>query len=107
MEVLVRKPPVFTSEPDSMYQRKVGETVEMHCDAQETEGTQKPTIQWQRVSVCFHFYVQNYIHIYQDINFNVLNFLSLPKGSLNQPVKIYLLRSRDVELHLDIITVLW
>ncbi|KAL0267074.1 UNVERIFIED_CONTAM: hypothetical protein PYX00_009440 [Menopon gallinae] len=48
MEVLVRKPPVFTVEPESLYQRKVGETVEMHCDAQEAEGTQKPTIQWQR-----------------------------------------------------------
>nr|CAD7447453.1 unnamed protein product [Timema bartmani] len=48
MEVLVRKPPVFTVEPDSLYQRKVGETVEMHCDAQEAEGTQKPNIQWQR-----------------------------------------------------------
>lgn len=48
MEVLVRKPPVFTIEPEAMYQRKVGETVEMHCDAQEAEGTQKPTIQWQR-----------------------------------------------------------
>lgn len=51
MEVLVRKPPVFTLEPEPMYQRKVGETVEMHCDAQEAEGTQKPNIQWQRVSV--------------------------------------------------------
>ncbi|XP_068907487.1 protein turtle isoform X7 [Tenebrio molitor] len=48
MEVLVRKPPVFTVEPEAMYQRKVGETVEMHCDAQEAEGTQKPNIQWQR-----------------------------------------------------------
>lgn len=48
MEVLVRKPPVFTLEPDPLYQRKVGETVEMHCDAQEAEGTQKPNIQWQR-----------------------------------------------------------
>nr|CAD7258484.1 unnamed protein product [Timema shepardi] len=48
MEVLVRKPPVFTVEPDNLYQRKVGETVEMHCDAQEAEGTQKPNIQWQR-----------------------------------------------------------
>ncbi|XP_074039416.1 protein turtle isoform X4 [Leptinotarsa decemlineata] len=48
MEVLVRKPPVFTIEPEAMYQRKVGETVEMHCDAQEAEGTQKPSIQWQR-----------------------------------------------------------
>ena len=106
MEVLVRKPPVFTIEPDSMYQRKVGETVEMHCDAQETEGTQKPTIQWQRVSVCVHFCVQSDVHIYQDINFKVLNFLFLPKGSLNQPVKIYLLRNRNVELHLGIITML-
>ncbi|XP_059615352.1 protein turtle isoform X2 [Phlebotomus argentipes] len=48
MEVLVRKPPVFTVEPEPMYQRKVGETVEMHCDALEAEGTQKPNIQWQR-----------------------------------------------------------
>jgi len=50
MEVLVRKPPVFTVEPESLYQRKVGETVDMHCEAQEAEGTQKPTIQWLRVS---------------------------------------------------------
>jgi hypothetical protein len=56
MEVLVRKPPVFTIEPDHMYQRKVGDSVEMPCDAQETEGTQKPTIQWQRVSVHIQFY---------------------------------------------------
>ncbi|XP_022903415.1 protein turtle isoform X4 [Onthophagus taurus] len=48
MEVLVRKPPVFTIEPEPMYQRKVGETVEMPCDAQEAEGTQRPTMQWQR-----------------------------------------------------------
>lgn len=48
MEVLVRKPPVFTIEPDPLYQRKVGESVEMHCDAQEAEGTQRPNIQWQR-----------------------------------------------------------
>jgi hypothetical protein len=69
MEVLVRKPPVFTIEPDSLYQRKVGETVEMHCDAQETEGTQKPTIQWQRVSDYIQFYDQSFVHIYQNINF--------------------------------------
>ncbi|KAJ8922840.1 hypothetical protein NQ315_007875 [Exocentrus adspersus] len=48
MEVLVRKPPSFVIEPEAMYQKKVGETVEMHCEAQEAEGTQKPTIQWQR-----------------------------------------------------------
>ncbi|XP_063990068.1 protein turtle isoform X2 [Diachasmimorpha longicaudata] len=48
MDVLVRNPPIFTVEPEPMYQRKVGETVEMACDAQEAEGTQKPAIQWQR-----------------------------------------------------------
>ncbi|XP_072393694.1 protein turtle isoform X3 [Diabrotica undecimpunctata] len=48
MEVLVRKPPTFTIEPETMYQRKVGESVDMPCDAVEAEGTQKPGIQWQR-----------------------------------------------------------
>lgn len=49
MEVMVKKPPEFTMEPEPMYQRKVGETVEMKCDAQETEeGTQKPNISWIR-----------------------------------------------------------
>ncbi|XP_076629101.1 protein turtle isoform X5 [Colletes latitarsis] len=48
MEVLVRNPPVFTLEPEPIYQKKVGETIEMHCDAQEAEGTQKPTLQWHR-----------------------------------------------------------
>ncbi|XP_055299209.1 protein turtle isoform X3 [Sitodiplosis mosellana] len=48
MEVLVRKPPVFTIEPELLYQRKVGESVEMSCDAQEAEGTQRPNIQWLR-----------------------------------------------------------
>ncbi|XP_058803605.1 protein turtle-like isoform X3 [Phymastichus coffea] len=48
MEVLVRNPPSFTVEPLPMYQRKVGETVEMHCDAQEAKDTQKPVITWQR-----------------------------------------------------------
>jgi hypothetical protein len=46
----VRKPPAFTIKPEAMYQRKVGESVDMHCEAQEAEGTQKPTITWQRVS---------------------------------------------------------
>ncbi|XP_070065365.1 protein turtle isoform X2 [Drosophila virilis] len=48
MEVLVRKPPAFTVEPETLYQRKVGDSVEMHCDAIEAEGTERPTIKWQR-----------------------------------------------------------
>lgn len=54
MEVLVRKPPTFTIEPDLLYQRKVGESVEMACDAQEAEGTQRPNIQWLRRGNCIH-----------------------------------------------------
>ncbi|XP_070133058.1 protein turtle isoform X6 [Drosophila bipectinata] len=48
MDVLVRKPPAFTVEPETLYQRKVGDSVEMHCDATEAEGTDRPTIKWQR-----------------------------------------------------------
>lgn len=48
MEVLVKKPPEFTMEPEPLYQRKVGEMVEMQCDAQEAEGTQKPNLHWVR-----------------------------------------------------------
>ncbi|XP_048480343.1 protein turtle isoform X2 [Plutella xylostella] len=48
MEVLVRKPPAFTVEPEPLYQRKVGESVEMHCEAQEAEGTQRPSVVWRR-----------------------------------------------------------
>lgn len=48
MEVLVRRPPNFTVEPERLYQRKVGESVEMSCAAKESEGTQQPTIQWLR-----------------------------------------------------------
>ncbi|XP_026315710.1 protein turtle-like isoform X2 [Hyposmocoma kahamanoa] len=48
MEVLVRKPPAFTVEPEPLYQRKVGESVEMHCEAQEAEGTQRPSVTWRR-----------------------------------------------------------
>lgn len=30
------------------YLRQVGESVEMHCEAQEAEGTQRPTVTWRR-----------------------------------------------------------
>lgn len=53
MEVLVRKPPMFTIEPEPIYQRKVGESVEMHCHAQEAENTQKPSYQWLRKGIYF------------------------------------------------------
>uniref|UniRef100_A0A336LVW2 CSON002677 protein n=1 Tax=Culicoides sonorensis TaxID=179676 RepID=A0A336LVW2_CULSO len=48
MEVLVREPPTFTVEPQPLYQRKMGESVEMACQVKEAEGTTKPTIIWQR-----------------------------------------------------------
>ncbi|XP_017760101.1 PREDICTED: protein turtle-like isoform X1 [Eufriesea mexicana] len=48
MEVYVRNPPVFIVKPEPVYQKKVGEVVEMHCVAQEAEDTEKPSIQWHR-----------------------------------------------------------
>lgn len=48
MEVLVRKPPAFLIEPEPLYQKKLGEAVEMPCEAQEAEGTTKPTVKWER-----------------------------------------------------------
>lgn len=70
MEVLVRKPPMFTIEPDALYQRKVGESVEMHCDAQEAEGTQRPNIQWfrrgkflDRIYQCFSIVLYDSLHL--------------------------------------------
>lgn len=48
MQVLVRKPPSFTVQPDPMYRRKIGETVEISCDAEAEDGNQNTTIQWQR-----------------------------------------------------------
>jgi immunoglobulin superfamily member 9B len=48
MEVVVRNPPSFSVEPEALYQKKVGETVEMNCVATEGDGTTKPTIRWQR-----------------------------------------------------------
>lgn len=48
MEVLVRRPPYFTIEPELLYRHQKGETVEMSCDAQEAYGTQRPIIRWLR-----------------------------------------------------------
>lgn len=75
MEVLVRNPPIFTLEPESVYTRKVGETVEMQCDAQEADGTQKPTIQWHRVQKRYLFTIRLLIEIL--IIFHFLNTLFL------------------------------
>ena len=77
MEVLVRNPPVFTIEPEPMYQRKVGETVEMHCDAQEAEGTQKPTITWQRVCTFLTKFNHLYYIVYKIMGF----FITLQKDT--------------------------
>lgn len=64
MEVLVRNPPVFTLEPEPIYTKKVGETVEMHCDAQEAEGTQKATIQWHRVRFSWMIHLYSLTQLY-------------------------------------------
>ena len=48
--VIVQHPPVFTVVPQTMYYKKLGETLEMPCDAVDGEDNHRPTIVWLRVS---------------------------------------------------------
>lgn len=50
INVVVRRPPVFTVKPHNLYLKKLGETVDMHCDAIDGDGVHKPIIKWSRVS---------------------------------------------------------
>ncbi|XP_044733177.1 protein borderless isoform X2 [Chrysoperla carnea] len=48
INVVVRRPPVFTVKPHNLYLKKLGETVDMHCDAIDGDGVHKPIIKWSR-----------------------------------------------------------
>lgn len=48
IEVIVQRPPVFTTRPEPIYVHKLGETVEMECDAMDREGNHRAAIQWRR-----------------------------------------------------------
>lgn len=46
MEVLVRKPPVFTIKPQRQYLRDIGDSVQIPCDAKQGNRNRKPKIEW-------------------------------------------------------------
>lgn len=48
MHVIVQKPPVFLKTPHNLYLRKLGETVEMTCDARDGEDGHKPMVVWYK-----------------------------------------------------------
>ena len=51
MYVIVQRSPVFTRTPHSLYLKKLGETVEIPCDAKDGENSHKPMIVWYKVSI--------------------------------------------------------
>ncbi|RZC43153.1 turtle, partial [Asbolus verrucosus] len=46
--VTVQRPPVFVIIPHNLYLRKLGETIEMPCDARDGENGHKPMIVWYK-----------------------------------------------------------
>ncbi|XP_045479639.1 protein borderless isoform X2 [Harmonia axyridis] len=48
MQVIVQKPPVFLSRPNNMYIKKLGELIEIPCQAKDGENGHKPIIVWYK-----------------------------------------------------------
>ncbi|XP_033338071.1 borderless isoform X1 [Megalopta genalis] len=46
--VIVQRPPVFTVTPQHLYIRKLGETLEMPCDAKDGDQAHRPQIVWYK-----------------------------------------------------------
>ncbi|KYB28100.1 Protein turtle-like Protein [Tribolium castaneum] len=46
--VTVQRPPIFIITPHNLYLRKLGETIEMPCDARDGENGHKPIIVWYK-----------------------------------------------------------
>lgn len=49
IRVIVQRPPVFQITPNNLYLRKMGEDIEMPCDASDGDGSHKPAISWKKV----------------------------------------------------------
>lgn len=47
---MVQRPPMFTVLPQHLYMRKLGETLEIPCDAQDGDERHRPTIVWFKVA---------------------------------------------------------
>ncbi|KAL3267564.1 hypothetical protein HHI36_011683 [Cryptolaemus montrouzieri] len=48
MNVVVQKPPVFVASPNNMYIRKLGEPIEIPCDARDGNNGHRPTVVWYK-----------------------------------------------------------
>ncbi|CAH1124627.1 unnamed protein product [Ceutorhynchus assimilis] len=48
MYVIVQKVPIFTSTPHNLYLRKLGESIEIPCDAKDGENGHRPIIVWNK-----------------------------------------------------------
>lgn len=46
--VIVQRPPMFTIIPQHMYMRKLGESLEIPCDARDGDDSHRPTIVWYK-----------------------------------------------------------
>ncbi|XP_035721778.1 protein borderless-like isoform X1 [Vespa mandarinia] len=48
INVVVQRPPVFTVTPQHLYMRKLGESLEIPCDASDGDQSHRPTIAWYK-----------------------------------------------------------
>ncbi|KAK9870179.1 hypothetical protein WA026_006266 [Henosepilachna vigintioctopunctata] len=48
MHVIVQKPPVFIASPNNMYIKKLGEVIEIPCEARDGSNGHLPTIVWYK-----------------------------------------------------------
>ncbi|KAL0101927.1 hypothetical protein PUN28_018468 [Cardiocondyla obscurior] len=46
--VIVQRPPIFTVTPQHLYMRKLGETLEIPCDAKDGDDSHRPAIVWYK-----------------------------------------------------------
>lgn len=52
-EQIVQRPPVFTVTPQHLYIRKLGENLEIPCDAKDGDQSHRPSIVWYKVNLFF------------------------------------------------------
>ncbi|KAB0799512.1 hypothetical protein PPYR_07392 [Photinus pyralis] len=48
INVMVLRPPVFVATPHHLYLRKLGETIELVCDARDGDNEHKPLVAWYK-----------------------------------------------------------
>lgn len=51
MHVVIQRPPIFVRTPHNLYLKKLGESIEMPCDARDGEDGHRPIIVWFKVRI--------------------------------------------------------